>query len=78
MFFENEFVSPYCGAKKMFYVYGRTNPSQRFAVFTSKYRPAKDWRIVNNNVEVSMYCDKCCKTRSALYKFDGTRIGEWK
>lgn len=32
-FFEREYVCPKCGAKKMFYVYGRTDASEKFAVF---------------------------------------------
>ena len=60
-FFEREYVCPKCGAKKMFYVYGRTDASEKFAVFDDK-------------VIVTMYCDKCWSTDTQIYDFEGNLL----
>ena len=72
-FFEREYVCPKCGAKKMFYVYGRTDASEKFAVFSSAYKPAKSWSEVDDKVIVTMYCDKCWSTDTQIYDFEGLR-----
>ena len=73
-FFEREYVCPKCGAKKMFYVYGRTDASEKFAVFSSAYKPAKSWSEVDDKVIVTMYCDKCWSTDTQIYDFEGNLL----
>ena len=55
-------------------VYGRTDASEKFAVFSSAYKPAKSWSEVDDKVIVTMYCDKCWSTDTQIYDFEGNLL----
>ena len=70
MFFENIHTCPYCGEKKGFFV---AQPQKgEMITYSTNFQMARSWRIVGDDIIVTIKCDKCCRTSESRY----TIIGE--